>query len=187
MKKEKITNDVWIMDDFLSHDECAFHIKASEVMGYEFAKVNINGKQTVMPTVRDNQRVLLFDEEMAEEMWTKLVPFIDDFPMAKPVGLNEMWRYYRYVPGERFKLHLDGSHRRNEKERSLLTLLIYLNDDFIGGATGFLREFDIEPKKGRAVIFNHSVRHEGKPIQTGMKYVLRTDVMFKFETGELLE
>lgn len=179
MKKQNITKNIFLIDNFLTEEECDFHIKASETIGYELAKVNVNGKQTIMTTVRNNQRVLMFDEEMAAEIWEKLKPFVDAYPTAEPIGLNEMWRYYKYVPGERFRLHKDGSHIRNPYERSLLTLLIYLNDDFEGGATGFNREFDIAPKKGRAVIFEHQIRHEGKPIQSGTKYVLRTDIMFK--------
>lgn len=184
MQKEKITEDVWIIDDFLTKEECKFHIKASETIGYEFAKVNIDGKQTVMASVRNNQRVLMLDEELAAEIWNKLCPFIDDYPYAKPIGLNEMFRYYKYVPGERFKMHRDGSHRRNASEQSLLTLIIYLNEDFKGGETGFMREFDIRPKQGRAVIFDHNVRHEGKSLEQGTKYVLRTDVMFRVTSNE---
>ncbi|NOQ70930.1 MAG: oxidoreductase, 2OG-Fe(II) oxygenase [Crocinitomix sp.] len=179
MYKEQISENVWIIDNFLSEEECVFHIKASEMMGYEFAKVNINGKQTVMASVRNNQRVLMLDDDLANEIWERLIPFIDQYPEAKPIGLNEMFRYYKYVPGERFKMHRDGSHRRDENERSFLTLIIYLNDDFEGGATGFMREFDIQPKAGRAVIFDHKVRHEGKNLQLGTKYVLRTDIMFR--------
>lgn len=179
MKKQNITKNIFLIDDFLTEEECDFHIKASEKIGYEQAKVNVNGKQIIMTTVRNNQRVLMLDEEMAVEIWEKLKHFVDAHPTALPIGLNEMWRYYKYVPGERFKLHKDGSYVRNQCERSLLTLLIYLNDDFEGGATGFNREFEIAPKKGRAVIFEHQIRHEGKRIHSGIKYVLRTDVMFK--------
>ena len=179
MKKEKIAEDIWVIDNFLTKDDCDYHIHASESIGYEFAKVNIDGKQTIMPSVRNNQRVLLFDEVMAEALWERLAPFIDSYPIAKPIGLNEMWRYYKYVPGERFKMHRDGSHKRNEKEESFLTLIIYLNDDFEGGETGFMREFEVKPKAGRALIFDHQIRHEGKALETGTKYVLRTDIMFR--------
>lgn len=179
MKMEKIAEDVWVIDGFLTDEECAFHIKSSELMGYELAKINVNGQQKVLTNVRDNQRVLLFDDELGQNIWLRLKGLIEPRNNAEPVGLNEMWRYYRYVPGERFKLHRDGSHVRNEYERSLLTLLIYLNDDFEGGATGFERKFDIQPLKGRAVIFEHRIKHEGKPLQSGTKYVLRTDIMFK--------
>jgi hypothetical protein len=179
MKKLKLAEDVWVIEDFLTQEECSFHIKASELMGYEFAKVNIDGIQTVMTTVRNNQRVLMLDEEMAEDLWKRLNPFIDEYPMASPIGLNEMWRYYKYVPGERFKMHRDGSYRRNEKEVSLLTLIVYLNDTFSGGETGFSSEFEVQPKTGMALIFDHKVRHEGKALEVGTKYVLRTDIMFR--------
>lgn len=181
MKKEKIAEEVWIIDDFLTEEECAFHIKASETIGYEFAKVNINGVQTVMPGVRDNQRVLMLDEYLAAEIWERLSPHIDTYPIGRPIGLNEMWRYYKYVPGERFKMHRDGSHQRNKTERSLLTLIVYLNDDFEGGETGFMVGMEVKPKKGRALIFEHKIRHEGKALTAGTKYVLRTDIMYELK------
>ena len=46
------------------------------------------------------------------------------------IGLNEMFRFYRYTTGQRFKMHRDGSFKRNEIERSFYTFMIYLNDDF---------------------------------------------------------
>ena len=56
--------------------------------------------------------------------------------------------------------------------------MIYLNDDYGGGNTSF-NTISIEPKKGMALIFLHNLEHEGSAITDGIKYVLRTDVMFK--------
>ena len=37
----------------------------------------------------------------------------------------------------------------------------------------------IQPKTGAAIIFKHEKRHSGNIIKKGVKYVLRTDVMYK--------
>jgi len=56
--------------------------------------------------------------------------------------------------------------------------MIYLNDDFEGGETKF-DNVTIEPKTGTALCFIHEQKHEGCPVVEGLKYVLRTDVMYR--------
>jgi len=89
-----------------------------------------------------------------------------------------MFRIYKYSSGQRFKMHRDGSYIRNENEKSFYTFLIYLNDDFEGGETEFENLFTVAPKKGSALVFYHPLRHEGKTLISGLKYVLRTDIMY---------
>jgi hypothetical protein len=59
--------------------------------------------------------------------------------------------------------------------------MAYLNDGFEGGETNFelLHErITVSPKAGMALLFVHHLLHEGAPIRSGRKYVLRSDVMF---------
>ena len=58
-----------------------------------------------------------------------------------------------------------------------MTLMVYLNDIFEGGETVF-NETTIKPQKGMALIFHHTLVHEGAAVTTGRKYVLRSDVMY---------
>lgn len=37
----------------------------------------------------------------------------------------------------------------------------------------------VQPKEGMALVFMHSIWHEGAIVRNGKKYVLRTDVMYK--------
>ncbi len=76
-------------------------------------------------------------------------------------------------------MHIDGSYRRNLEEQSFYSFLIYLNDDFEGGETAFRNIGTVKPKKGTALVFRHRLRHEGKELISGVKYVLRTDVMYR--------
>ncbi len=69
-------------------------------------------------------------------------------------------------------------HCRSDKEMSLLTFLMYLNDDFHGGETEFPWQ-KIKPMRGSALIFPHRLSHQGAPVISGVKYVLRTDVMYR--------
>jgi predicted 2-oxoglutarate/Fe(II)-dependent dioxygenase YbiX len=97
----------------------------------------------------------------------------------RPVGVNERFRCYRYEPGQRFAAHYDGAFQRSRSERSELTFMIYLNEDFVGGETAF-HEHDavVRPSTGMALLFQHQLLHEGCVIRSGVKYVLRSDVMY---------
>ncbi len=61
--------------------------------------------------------------------------------------------------------------------------MVYLNSDFSGGETKFYGEdraprVAIRPEPGMALVFVHFQLHEGAPVISGRKYVLRTDVMY---------
>ena len=89
-----------------------------------------------------------------------------------------MFRFYKYQPGEQFKKHRDQSFIRNEIEASYFTFMIYLNDNYDGGETTF-NHLTIHPKQGMGLIFQHDLEHEGAPVIKGIKYVLRTDIMYR--------
>jgi hypothetical protein len=61
--------------------------------------------------------------------------------------------------------------------------MIYLNDNFKGGETRF-NDFVVAPKKGSALVFYHYLEHEGAEVIEGIKYVLRTDIMFRLKNLE---
>ena len=80
---------------------------------------------------------------------------------------------------------MDGNYCKEETEDqveqvSFVTLHVYLNEEMTGGATTFLGTPNIEvfPKTGMALIFEHNIFHEGSELNDGIKYTLRTDIMF---------
>ena len=179
MKKTALHEEIYIIEDFLSKEACDSLIQFSENQGYEEAKVNLDGKQVLMTMVRNNERVLDLNKDRAEEYWDRLSIFHPaQLGKSTAIGLNELFRFYKYGHKQRFKKHRDGSFERNETEFSAYTFMIYLNDDFSGGETAF-NELTVEPKKGTALIFRHELKHEGKPIIDGIKYVLRSDIMYR--------
>ena len=62
-----------------------------------------------------------------------------------------------------------------------MTLQLYLNEGFEGGATTFLGEPDCPcvPKIGMALVFVHELYHEGSLLKAGRKYAVRTDIMYQ--------
>lgn len=180
MKKIELHPTIFLVEDFLSSAECDAHIAFSNTQEFEEAKINSGGAQVINKGVRNNDRILFFNNELAETLWQRVKQYVpEDMGLFTGYGLNEMFRIYRYTKGQRFKMHRDGSYRRNDKDCSFFSLIIYLNDDFEGGETEFRKLFTVTPKKGTALLFHHPHRHEGKALLEGVKYVLRTDVMYK--------
>ena len=155
---------------------------------------------------RDCNRVVVMAEALANSLWKiaskvlDLADLIDVKPYGfdnqgiwVPVGVNPCIRFTEYNKGGHFSTHKDGAFVVDDDNRSILTLQIYLNDDFRGGETIFyerdlrdkksedeeLQNATIAPKKCRMVIFSHDIDHEGKEVLEGTKYILRTDIMFK--------
>jgi hypothetical protein len=179
-----LAEDIWTFPGALASAECRVYIALSEAAGYEDAPLsdNFNGPNgfAVSRDGRDCGRAAFDDAELAARLWARLA---SSLPAAwqgrRALGLNERLRFYRYAPGQRLGLHRDGFYRRPDGANSLWTLIIYLNQDFTGGATRFARaDLAIAPQTGLALVFPHHFWHEGQPVITGRKYVLRADVMF---------
>lgn len=186
MRKEQLSGDrIFVIHGFLSPGECEEHIDSSESIGYDEAPITTSLGFQMRKDIRNNTRVMLDAPQLAEALFEKAQPFLPErIGDWKLLGLNERFRYYRYERGQTFRPHYDGSFRRSDREMSLLTFMVYLNDGFEGGATvfhgaaGFTRE--ILPEQGKALVFSHPQLHEGAPVVSGEKYVLRTDVMYAF-------
>ena len=176
---------IFTVRDFLSPDECAAHIAFAEDQGFDVAPITTGLGFVVNTDVRDNSRVMVDDAGLAEQLWDRVREFIPT-PLFgwEAVGLNERFRYYRYDPGQKFRPHFDGSFERGHREKSLLTLMVYLNDGYVGGQTKFDtdRKRFVTPVAGSALVFWHQQLHEGAPVERGRKYVLRTDVMYRRAT-----
>lgn len=172
-----------LIDDVLTPAECDALIRRIDSLSPTVAPITTSRGFEMRPDVRNNERVIFDDIELAARIYDRLAPHVprqhEDFQGA-PVALNERFRGYRYSPGMRFAPHFDGAFVRNPTEKSELTVLLYLNGDFTGGGTNFCDwDVNIQPKRGQALLFDHGVRHEGVEVTSGRKYVLRSDVMYR--------
>jgi len=124
--------------------------------------------------------------------------------------VNERMRFLRYGVGQYFREHCDASyHTPDGSQRSFYTLHLYLNDSaqctatsssghlppsseaatptLQGGATTFYstdlqRRFDVDPKAGRVLIFQHKrLLHAGDEVSAGVKFTVRSDLMYQIE------
>jgi hypothetical protein len=173
-----------VIDDFLSRAECEAFVQLCNHKPFVEKQINGTFEGSNEHFLRNGLKFSSFALEnftLANALWKRIEKHapkeIDDYVA---VGLNERLRFYRYEVGQHFGAHTDGYFERPNGERSFLTLMIYLNDDFTGGETLFLkREKIIAPKRGTALLFTHHQWHAGLAVKEGYKYILRTDAMFK--------
>ncbi len=175
---EWITDDIFTLSGFLSAVECEEYVRFSEARGFGDAPVSTSFGQVMMKDVRNNSRVMVDDPVLAQLVWDRAAPYVPGMlARHRAIGVNERFRFYRYDVGQTFRWHRDGYFERPNRERSRLTLMIYLNDDFEGGHTRF-EDAIICPAAGMALFFAHHLLHEGAVITRGRKYVMRTDVTY---------
>ena len=151
--------------------------------------------------------------ETANRIWDR----VKEHMPAGAAGINARFRFFRYGPETVYRRHVDGSwpaaaltsegeyliDASEGKLRSRLTLLMYLSEGFLGGATTFyaatpghpgtISARGVAPREGCALCFPHgdsedSPVHEGSAVAPGPtgarhKYIIRTDVLFHVEDG----
>ncbi|KAF8151503.1 hypothetical protein B0H34DRAFT_727924 [Crassisporium funariophilum] len=201
---------VKVIDDLFTSEECVALIALAESEDqWKQAAVHYGlaaHENYINTDYRNSERILRFDQPAAERLYQKLLPYVQEFAMLKAgdswegivdrpgnvrgiwtlVGVNERLSFLRYGPGNYFRGHCDGQLELPDGRKSRVTLQIYLGDEAVqGGATriyGNLSErfVDIEPKKGRVLIFQQrGIWHSGEDVTNGLKYTLRSDFMFR--------
>jgi hypothetical protein len=131
--------NIGTIEYFLSAAECEDYIRLGETVGFEEAPVSTASGMVMMKDVRNNDRVMVDDPRRAQDLYESLSSGLGPRFEKKwiPVGLNERLRIYRYDIGQKFDWHRDGYFERENDDRSQFTSMVYLSDDFEGGATSF--------------------------------------------------
>lgn len=203
-------NTLIIIDNLLSDTECENIIAKTNGHYHDLS-------MEYLPTQRQSERILNLEQNMARVIYARIEHIIRDEHYKKhlkpfgfgidgewnPIGINYCFRHTVYhAPSVGFFPHRDSSYIHDADTRSILTIVIYLNDTFQGGDTIFIRpnterkmeqtvKEELEngysimhtccPKKGSALVFNHNVIHAGNPVEYGSKYIIRSDILFKRE------
>ena len=177
---------VWTIADVLDPTECARFIgrmrnaedaTVAPIVGHDGEEIDLE--------VRNNTRIMFDDIDLAGTLWPRVRGSIPPALMGLTVaGLNERFRVYRYAEQQHHGSHWDTSIELPDGRTSLLTFMIYLNDDFEGGETSF-DEIDeiVIPRQGHAVVFQHRVVHTARPVMRGEKFALRSEVFYRHKLG----
>ena len=176
---------LWTVDGILTPAECDRLLEELRERPWEAAPITTPRGPVMRPDLRNNQRYMVDDPPLAQKLFERVRPSLPPRMKGREVlSANERLRYYRYEPGQQFGLHADGWFERNPRERSLLTFMVYLNDDFTGGSTDFpTLGRSVTPKAGRALLFQHKLLHQGSVVQSGVKFVLRSDILYRTPTA----
>lgn len=206
----------FVLHNVLSARECDQIVQMSEAMGWtEDAPVSL-GRH-----IRQNENcVWVADRHLNDAIFERCRPLLPpETAGGEVMGLNMRWRLYKYGPEDIFKIHTDGGWPGSGVDQtsgrlipdifgdrfSQLTWVLYLNDEFDGGATRFflpkdgvakgprmsLDDFTIEEvpaERGAAICFFHgqhplSPLHEGGLVAAGTKYIIRSDVLYRRPDG----
>ena len=226
MNKIQLYGDsIFCIDNFF--DLSSEIIERAEKKGWNKSSPSGGGHgRTGKEDPRTNKFCIIYDKNIANSIWNKIKNVLpEDLSFIKkniyfnsnslgsewkPVSIYDKFRIYKYDVGDSFPEHLDYKVRRrivfDGKEyiqQSFFTLLIYLNDNFTGGETGywpnhqgihcrFLRNIEkqssvkdhqvvVKPKTGKCVVQDQNILHEGLPTTKGIKYILRTDIIHQKE------
>lgn len=173
---------IFEVPDILSAHECELWINRIQRAGPEPAPINMTRGNAIDTQIRNNRRVIFDNAEWAKDLFERIKTHVpQEIHEMELIGINERLRCYEYQPGQRFAPHSDGAFIRDDREQSWYTFMIYLNEGFEGGETIFIvdPEVVIIPKAGAALFFQHPIIHEGSEVKSGVKYVLRTDLMYR--------
>ncbi len=193
-------HDILVLDDVFDEDELSLMHKVVDSLDFEDQELGRG-----MVPARSRERAQAESPEIAYALWWHLAEFVK--PMTKwfegrhngirlqpelehwvPFECNTRSRFYRYRPGADFREHEDEAWRPTPSVRSFLTVLVYLPTDerCVGGQTVVDGEV-VLAKPGRVVVFPHDLLHEGRPVESGQKLVLRNDVIAVGVAGETAE
>ena len=138
---------LYVEENFISLSECQELIDLSKANKEEIPYCNeTRGGDTFLTTLDG----IYFDEgkNSVVERVTNLCKTFDDRVVIDYAGV------VRWPVGTFMKPHIDP-HRPNQ-EPDLFAAVLYLNDDFTGGYTGF-EEYEVKPETGKLLLFSNSV------------------------------
>ena len=171
-------DDILLLRNVLSPSECKHFIQETESLGYQ--------EMPEYPSeYRSNTRVIVNDTDLAELIFNRIQAHTPQKLKGgwEMVDLNECFRFCKYTPGQHFSAHNDGAFIKSPSHKSRLTFMIYLNEGFQGGTTRFLKGNDVVyqvvPETGMALVFPHQTFHDGEAVKSDVKYIMRSDVMYR--------
>ncbi|SFP44230.1 hypothetical protein [Hydrogenimonas thermophila] len=200
--------------NLFSLEECQNFIDLAENLGYQRESEVSESKEIC----KSDNLTWIIDNDTERIIWNRCKDLIENmkylFENRKPLGLNAKFRFCRYNKGDYLKFHTDSAcpgRRVINKylianaypdRYSEMTFLIFLNEDYEGGATRFLVdkttltqkesdvcsiiEVDIHTPAGSVLCFPHGFHplhwiYSFEPVLRGRKYIIRTDVLFKLD------
>lgn len=154
--------------------ECDYLRQTAEPL-YEPSVVNANGRVVKDPIrTSDGASIHWLVEDPAVHALNRRLAAASGSAFEN----GEALQILRYRPGQQYRTHMDAVGAENER---VLTALVYLNHDYTGGETCFVKTgLKVKGRKGDALVFRNSgadgrpdpmSEHAGLPITGGTKFL----------------
>jgi prolyl 4-hydroxylase len=167
--------DVALFPGAFSAEECAFLMRIADP-AYRPALVRDSMGRQVRDPVRtsDESTIHWLIEDPAVHGLNRRLATLSGTAAEQ----GEALQILRYRPGQQYRPHVDWDAGDN---RRILTALVYLNDDYAGGETLFVRTgLTVKGRKGDALVFrsanpdgslDRKSEHAGLPVISGAKHI----------------
>ena len=182
---------LYVVDNFLSNDECDAFIEASEGKLQPSTVINLDNELQHENRTSENCWIEHDANDIVHEVSKRLSILVQI-----PIRNAEQYQLVYYEKGGEYKAHFDSFDFHSEEGKKnwepggqrMLTVIAYLNDVENGGGTDFPElGFFIPPKKGDIVVFNNTLEsndlgnhpqihpqslHAGMPVISGKKWIV---------------
>jgi len=176
-----------VYTDFISKKEAEYIKKNTANKFNESEVLGSNGKtDEIVKNIRDSKTAWIEKNDPVVKKIIMRVCSIHNLPFENAEDLQVV----KYGKGGYYKEHHDSVYEDDETSKKflksgghrMLTMLIYLNDDFEGGATRFVNlNKDVKPPKYGSILFypldkhnrkcHPNALHAGLPLNSGEKII----------------
>lgn len=169
--------EVAVAERFMSKAECAYLIEAAEPMLQPSVVADPATGRMVPHPVRTSDAAMfgVHSEDLVVNALNRRIAALSGTRLDQ----GEPLQVLRYRPGGEYKPHMDALPA--EPNQRILTVLVYLSDDYDGGETRFVRTgLSFRGKTGDALLFGNAgadgrpdplALHAGIPVTRGVKYL----------------
>jgi prolyl 4-hydroxylase len=166
--------EVTIFRQGFSAQECDFLMTVAEPTYEESKVIGMEGDVRTMLRTSDGSTMhWLIEDPATHALNRRLAAF-----SGTNVDQGEPLHILRYRPGQEYRPHVDWLLDDNPR---VLTALVYLNEDYTGGETLFVKTgLKVRGRKGDVLVFKSKAKdggldplseHAGLPVMSGTKYL----------------
>lgn len=195
LNHKELASDIFLFTEAIPKELCKQVIDIVEKYpAWEEAKIGGNDKTIANSKYRNNKvdylttrfgqnsdlyyahNILGYYLKKSLEDLNDIYAFNDKFyskPVFSCINNDEGFQILKYEKGEYYRPHLDAS----SENKRVLSLIIYLNSDYDGGETSFLRQkIKVKGNTGDILIFpsNYCFPHTAEEVKSGIKYTMVT-------------
>lgn len=150
---QAVGNNPLLIERLLTQKEV--ELLLNEVNQHQWSAVGVNGylKDYKEGDVVGSYRLSVFNEELAQVLWSRIREFLPAFrimkdedktdfhphPVWTPVGINPLFRFIKYLENGSLVPHYDAPFEYHSEKKTLMSLIIYLTTNE-SGATRFIKD-----------------------------------------------